>query len=220
MKKILLSIVLLLSVQLIFAGGPLKFRAGVIVLPTNTWLLSSGFNQTVLTTDIKFTPKFTLNTNLGAALGLNFTDLLGIELDVIFGKFKQDMKYEIDGFGDNFTIEISKTDIPLLLKVGGLMYFEVGPQYTMISKVEHTLDGESDEVSDYYSTSQLFGVIGTGAGFSIPKIARIEAGLRLAYGLQDLSSHKKDPNDGSILWNDKKLNQMFWALKIAVVHEF
>jgi len=225
MKKILLSLTILLSAHLIYAGGPLKFRAGIMALPHAQWMLSSGYSYTQGATKYDRNPQFTFNTNFGLAFGLNFTDALGIEVDVIFGKYLQDWKNKVSdpllgSDSRNSTTEISKIDIPVLFKLGGLMYFEVGPQFTMISGVEEIVDGQDpDDVSDLYNTSQIFAIIGTGVGFKIPKIARIEAGLRLGYGFQDLSTHKKDAN-GFIIFNDNNVTQAFWGIKLAAVHEF
>lgn len=220
MKKILITLTVLLSTQIMLAGGPLSFRAGIMVLPHNHWMLSTGFAAIEGTSSQTYTPQFTFNTNFGFVAGLNFTDLIGVEVDVILGKYKQDFVYEYEDiisgnkFSDEFSVEISKTDIPVLFKVGGLMYFEVGPQFTMISKVEHIADSDNEDVSELYNTNQMFVILGTGAGIDIPKIARIEAGLRLGYGFQDINSHKIP------IYNDKSVTQAFWGIKLAAIHKF
>lgn len=221
MKKILITLTILLSTQILLAGGPLSFRAGIMALPHNHWMLSTGFAAVDGTISQTYTPQFTFNTNLGLVLGLNFTDLIGVEVNVIMGKYKQDFVYEYEDIitglknKDDYTVEISKTDIPVLFKVGGLMYFEVGPQFTMISKVEHIQGSDNVDASEMYNTSQMFAVLGTGVGFSIPKIARIEAGLRLGYGFQDINSH-----ENAFIYNDKAVTQAFWGIKLAAIHKF
>ena len=225
MKKILLSFIIILSANLLYAGGPLKFRAGALVLGTNHWMLSSGYSYTIGLTEYELTPQFTFNMNPGIALGVNFTDKLGVEVDIIFGKYKQDWVQEIksqtgvDEF--KYTTEISKIDIPILFKAGGLMYFEAGPQFTIIQEVEEIIEGQSEpfKSSDYYNSSQIFGVLGTGVSIEIPKIARIDGGLRLGYGFQDLNAYYDD-GSGFIIFNNQAVNQAFWALKIMAVHEF
>lgn len=222
MKKILSILTVLLATQVVFAGGPLSFRAGIMALPHNHWMLSTGFAAVEGTSSVTYTPQFTFNTNLGFVAGLNFTDLIGVEVNVIMGKYKQDFVFEHEDIisgqkhKDEYTVEISKTDIPVLFKVGGLMYFEVGPQFTMISKVEHVQGSDNVDASELYTTSQMFAILGTGVGFSIPKIARIEAGLRLGYGFQDINAHK----DGFEIYNDKAVTQAFWGIKLAAIHKF
>lgn len=223
MKKILLSLAILLSAQVMKADGPISWRAGIMALPHNMWMLSSGFVSTEGTVKSTYTPQFTFNTNLGLVAGVNFTDMIGVEINVILGKHKQKFNYEakdeISGTtlaDEDFSVEITKTDIPVLFKMGGLMYFEVGPQFTMINKVESVFDGDSEDISDAFTTSQMFVVLGTGAGIDVPKIARIEAGLRLGYGFQDINAHDKVMQ----IFDDKSVVQAFWGLKIAAIHKF
>lgn len=225
MKKFGGLAVLVVIVNMAFAQGPLSWRLGIMALPHNGWLLSAGYKTTNGTLIETHTPEFTFNTNLGIVAGLNFTDLVGVELDVIFGKFIQDFSYNAEDqlLGNvadmKYSVEISKTDLPLLLKVGGLVYFELGPQYTMISKVETVTDNGTSESSDYFKSSQISGILGGGAGFSIPKIARIELGLRLGYGFMDISAHKADMNN-RIIFDDEAITQAFWGIKIAAIHKF
>lgn len=225
MKKILLSLLILLSTNFIYAGGPLQWRVGLMALPHNMWLLSTGFIDVNGTTKTTYTPQFTFNTNLGFVAGVNFTDIIGVEVNVLLGKTKQDMNYNVkneitgkDSIDVDYSIEITKTDIPVLLKIGGLMYFEVGPQFTMISKVEEISDAGTKDATDYYSSAQMFGIIGTGVGIDVPKIARIEAGLRLGYGFQDLNAHEAE--GVFIRYNDAALYQAFWGIKLAAIHKF
>lgn len=225
MKKILISLALLLSAQLMYAGDPLKVRAGIMLLPHSNLMVTS-YSYTEGAVKYDNNAQFTINANFGLAFGLNFTDALGIELDVIFGKYKQDWKYEIldpvnGNTSWNSTTEISKIDIPVLFKLGGLMYFEVGPQFTIINGVEEIVEGidEPFNVTEFYNSSQIFAIVGTGVGFSVPKIARIETGLRLGYGFQDISAHKENAQ-GVVMFNDKAVTQAFFGIKLAAVHEF
>ncbi len=220
MKKILLLTLSLFLLHNSYAGGPLKFRAGVMALGANHWLLSSDYKTTDAgnLSEMTWKPQFTFNFNAGFAFGLNFTDALGIEVDVILGKYKQDWIVETkdplntDEF--KYTTEIEKIDIPVLFKAGGLMYVEIGPQFTIINGVEEVPEeGEPFEATDFYASSNIFAILGTGASFEIPKIARIDAGLRLGYGFSDL-------NVEEALLDGKPVNQAFWGIKLAAVHEF
>lgn len=90
-------------------------------------------------------------------------------------------------------VNLTITQIPVLFKMksetGG--YFEVGPQYNMISKAEYNFTSSSTKmdtlVSDHYAKSYFSAVIGVGFKVGIPKTRiSILAGLRLQYSLTDL----------------------------------
>ena len=220
MKKILLVFASVLFFGNSYAGDPLKFRVGVMTLGANHWLISTDYKVTDPTTltEITYKPQFTFNFNGGFALGVNFTDVLGVEVDVILGKYKQDWivetKTPLNTTEDKFTTEIKKIDIPVLFKAGGTMYVEIGPQFTMIQEVmEVPEEGEAVTSTEFYSENQFFAILGTGGSFEIPKIARIDAGLRFGYGFQDLNKEK-------VLLDGKAITQAFWGIKLAAVHEF
>jgi hypothetical protein len=145
-----------------------------------------------------------------------FADRIGVEVEAIFGKYKQKFKSESVVFNltqtGNYTTEMSKIDVPVLLKLGKLFYFEVGPQFTFISKVVEKSDAGSIDNTSSYASGQTYGVIGFGLGLGIPKIVQFEGGLRLGYGFSDLN--------GSPPAYSRRLSSAFWGVKLMAVHKF
>jgi hypothetical protein len=212
MKKILVFVVLTLSCHLMFASGPFKIKGGLIAIPTNSWLITDYVQEEGgIVAD--YTPEFTLSGTYGIATGVYFTELIGIELDLLYGSFDQTFTTKISNSKLKYTTSMTVIDIPVLFKFSpGLFYVEAGPQYTLINKVENSGD-RSGDVSDQYINGNFSWVSGGGLGIGIPKILDVEAGLRFTYGVSDLNSSGNPPFSS-------KVHTFSVGLKLAAVHEF
>jgi len=190
--------------------NPIKFRVGLVGGFGPTAIL----NQNALQEDLFGTSQnyqFSTGYRVGILGGVFFTDKVGIELDVLYGTVTQ--KYEIDfggGLKADTRTDISSLDIPLLLKLGSRMYFEVGPQFSFItasdfeSKVPllgtNTMDVK-DEFEGFYASA----VMGFGGNISVVDKVQINIGLRVGYGLTDIKGVDGQGNDLSkdALYTDK-----------------
>ncbi len=228
MKRGLLVLMMIASGMMVKAGGPIKFELGLVAIPTNTWMVSGDYKSQFNTT-----PKFTFTMDYGLAGGVYFTERIGIEVDALFGSYKQDFKVDgdIDPEDlDNVSIEVSRTDIPVLFKLGKMMYLEAGAQFSFVNKVERTSEGTfggTQDISKNYQESQTFLVLGSGVSIGILDKIDLSAGLRLGYGLGDFNSDTPeeyfdgvDANDEAIVKEISQTYRMFGGLKIMAVYKF
>lgn len=174
-----------------------KLYIGALYSSNSTWLLNSH-----VTKSDDQTYKFSSGYNAGVSFTYKLINKVGIEADILFSKTLQ--KYELDIISTNTSVaetQLNSIDIPVLLKVGNHVFFEVGPVISFKTKAEYTFEELSAiDVSDNFKSTDIGGVLGFGGGFGIAKKLRVNLGTRItAYPMQEngidaLSNSIKDLN--------------------------
>lgn len=189
MRIIFISIVLsLISIntysQLFFDGG-LKGMIGTTLLINENVFKDSDYQHLI-----------SLGYGYGGKLGINFNESIQIAAEVIFSTFNQ--KFSISENGNTWEkqIKISSIDIPFFIrhnKSNG-SYFEIGPQYTIVKKVNETIpDLSFADASPYFDENYFSGVIGFGGYLIGWENFGISTGFRIVYSLEDIIGGKTVP---------------------------
>jgi len=168
-------------------------------------------------------PEMDYKTTFGGAgnlnIGYDFTNHLGVKIEVGYGKFGQ--KYT-DTKGDSVfsrEIKLNHLMIPILFKyrTGGAIakfYVAIGPQFDMLLSAKQsylmnganydttleTVSGEKfavgkEEIKERFSSMDVFARMDLGIDITLLRHILIEFGLKVGYGLMDLNSsdyHLKD----------------------------
>jgi hypothetical protein len=207
MKKMysaLLAFLLLASFPALAQKGLYFGVAGTI---QNTWITNQN-NYGLPEMDYKLTFGGAANFNLG----YDFTNHIGIKIEVGYGKLGQ--KYT-DKVGDSsFTREVKMNHlmIPILFKYrtnGAIakFYVAVGPQFDMLLSANQnyilngktfedtleTVSGEKfsvgqEELKERFSSLDVFARMDLGIDITLVKHILIECGLKLGYGLMDMNT--------------------------------
>ena len=202
MKRIILLFVLATTLSTTYAQS---LRLGVEGAFNSTWL----FNKTVSDAGDELDYKSTFGGQFGAIVLYNFKEGVGISSGVLFGSVNQKYTNRIplggNKFGDAFETEnkIKYIDIPVLFRITstGGPYFEIGPQFSLLSKAEYTdkkgpnLPSTTADVKDNTNSLNISGQIGFGFDIKASEKVLINAGLRFGYGLTD--ARKKPSNSSS-----------------------
>jgi hypothetical protein len=207
MKKIYFAILTLLMLSSFpgFAQKGLYF--GIAVTEQSTWITNQN-NYGLPEMDYKTTFGLAYNLNVG----FDFTNHLGVKLEVGYGKFGQDYT---DHMGDSsFTrsVKMNHLMIPILFKyrVGGPIakfYLAIGPQFNFLisAKQSYILNGQpfsdtlesvsgerfdvgKEEMKERFSSMDIMARIDLGLDITVVKHLMIEFGLKMGYGLMDLNS--------------------------------
>jgi Outer membrane protein beta-barrel domain len=207
MKKLysaLLALLLFTCIPAIAQKGLYFGLAGTI---QSTWITNQN-NYNLPAMDYKSAFGGAGNINVG----FDFTNHLGVKLEVGYGKFAQ--KYS-DKRGDSvFSREVKMNHlmIPILLKyrTGGAIakfYVAIGPQFDMLLSASQnylmnganydttleTVSGEKfgagkEEIKERFSSMDVFARMDLGLDVTIVKHLMIEFGIKFGYGLMDINS--------------------------------
>ena len=158
------TILLMVAAICQIANAQTVFDIGGYGEGNTTWLLNKNVNNDGDEQDIEFSGAI----HFGFHSIVYFTDALGLETGVSFGKFSQ--KY-IGGEGGQIILEssndLSTFSIPFYVKLGKEAFFEFGIKYTNISKATHTNNvGLFDPGVKYTGLGTILGIglpwVGTG----------------------------------------------------------
>ncbi|HOY38365.1 MAG: outer membrane beta-barrel protein [Bacteroidales bacterium] len=134
-----------------FAGGHFAYNS--------TWLM----NPQVFDDGAGQNPDVSWGYYYGLVLGYNFKDNMGVEVDFNVNKLTQKYDGEIDvwltddeaGYKSHTTM--NTFDIPVMMKFGENSYFELGPLFHIVNKVNYTRDfNNDDEIGDVGVYKDLF----------------------------------------------------------------
>jgi hypothetical protein len=207
MKKfysVILSLLLFASFQTLAQKGLYIGLAGTI---QSTWITNQN-NYGLPEMDYKSTFGGAGNLNVG----FDFTNHLGVKLEVGYGTFSQ--KYTDTKGDSSFSREVKQNHlmIPILLKyrTGGAIakfYVAIGPQFDMLLSASQnyllnganydttleTVSGEKfgvgkEEIKERFSSMDVFARLDLGVDITVVKHLMIEFGIKLGYGLMDLNS--------------------------------
>ncbi|CAN5439377.1 hypothetical protein BH11BAC2_BH11BAC2_26380 [soil metagenome] len=184
-KRITLTAILLASVAITQAQ---TFRAGIEGAYNSTWL----FNKNISDAGESIDYKSTFGGQFGVSGVYNFKDVAGISFGLLFSSYNQKYSLKEQFTGDKTEAEnkIKIIDIPVLFRYTSENgpYFEVGPQFGIISKGTFSGDGvddrdyESDEINSLNVSVQL----GFGYDVKLSEKFTLVTGLRFGWGLSDV----------------------------------
>ena len=166
---------------------------GVSLSGSSTWLMNKFVYDKGDIQDIAMT----FGSGFGLVAGYIFNKNIGVEMNILFNGHNQ--KYTgVLNTNPDVTYK-SKThlryiDIPLLFKAGNETYFEIGPDFSFLTKAEHSITvstptestDSTRNVKSKFNGSSFNLVFGFGHYFEINKQLMINAGFRLMYGLSDI----------------------------------
>ncbi|MFH1321767.1 MAG: outer membrane beta-barrel protein [Bacteroidota bacterium] len=180
MKRLIINIILLLltinTYSQIFFDGGLKGMFGT------TWLINENIFK-----DPDYNHQISPGYFVGGKLGLNFNESVEVVSEVLYSTFKQ--SFTIDDYGDK-VIKINSIDIPLMIrhnKSSG-SYFEIGPQLSLLQKVDETGFNQDNDASTYFDDKYLSGVISFGGYMIGWDNFGISVGFRLVFSMVDIVS--------------------------------
>jgi len=183
MKKLNLFFALMCFSVFAFAqpkGGVTWFDAGLKVKYGAAGLFNKALSDSP---DYDFDLGLSGGFGIGARVGLNYDDH-GLALEFMLNKGSQPMENMIDN--TTFDINWNTYDIYALYRNSSNRgYFEIGPKYSLVNKVERDDPGDNtvDMTDDFQN--YLSGVIGFGANLMGSETFFGMLGLRIEYGFTD-----------------------------------
>ena len=187
MKKTIFGIAFLLFVSQSQAqkfGFQLEGQGKSII--SSTWLLNNNISDKG--DDQEYAPGW--GTTYGVGINGYFNSV-GLGVEILGGTHKGAYKGTILGSDYTSEVQLKQFQIPILLKLRGESggYFEIGPQFNIISSARYTYDGMVNSTSDVKSSYQNYTsvVMGFGANVQLSKSIPLGLimGMRLNYGFAD-----------------------------------
>jgi len=217
MKKLyfaLFSLLLLASFPALAQKGLYFGLAGTF---QNTWITNqNNYGRSEMDEKLTFGGAGNLN------VGFDFTNHIGIKMEVGYGKYGQKYTDSQDTGKLNYDrhVTLNYLTIPIMFKyrTGGSIakfYLAVGPQICMLMsasqsynlngqpflvEVNDTITGNSfkigqEEMKERFNSMDIMARIDLGVDITVVKHLMIEIGLKMGYGFKDLNSnsfHIKD----------------------------
>ena len=181
MKKILLSTIVLVSFAALNSASAQKgFSLSVKGTPQFSWLQNSDDND-----NSHYSKKATFNTNFGIGGAYNFTDNLGVGLDVLYSL--QGQKYELEGV--EYRQKVDYLKLPLMFTYNTnpsrpiSFIGKVGPQLSILTSSRlNDKDGHKlADTKDAYKDVTFGGVAVAGVQYRLDKALFLTAAARYDY---------------------------------------
>ncbi|MGA2824112.1 MAG: porin family protein [Bacteroidales bacterium] len=169
-------------------------------------------------------PEMDYKTTFGGAANLNvgfdFTNHLGIKIELGYGKYGQKYTDTRDSSTFDRNIKLNCLTIPIMLKyrTGGPIikfYIAIGPQFNMLMAAKQTYNKNGfpymedvddtithstfkvgqEEIKERFSSMDVLARMDLGLDITLVKHLMIEFGIKFGYGLMDLNAtdyHIKD----------------------------
>lgn len=187
------AILLLVSSTLTAQEG---FRAGLKGGPQSTWMFNADEGD-----NAEWLYQHTLRAMFGGTFGYNFSDGVGIQLDLLYSKQGQRFEY----FDIEYFRKVDYFKVPVLLNLNtspegtAFAYLNVGPQFSFLTKA---VSGDVDfgifnlpgfsgvDISDTYSSVNIGAVLAFGAGFNLTDFLQLTTGIRLDFDFTDVEDDK------------------------------
>jgi len=187
MKKIVLGMTFLLFISQSKAQNlGFQLEGQLKGMESSTWLLNKNISDKGAEQD--YAPGW--GTTFG--LGINgYFKSVGLGVEFLGGTHKGAYKGSVGAIDYTSVVQLKQFQIPILLKLrsenGG--YFEIGPQFNMISSARYTYDEIVNSTSDVKSNYQSYTSVVMGFGANMQLLKSIPLGLligmRLNYGFKD-----------------------------------
>lgn len=180
--KHLLTLVAFLSVLQIHAqkNNIWWFDTGLKVQYGATGL----YNKAIVDSDV-FDYDIGTGTSFGGKIGINY-GYGGLAIDLMFSN--HNAQFETDASPQNLKVNYKAMDVYALYRnARNLGYFEIGPKFSFINKVNRSLEGVTTDDSSLYKSNNIAAVMGFGA-YLLGNDGRFSGilGLRFEYGLTDM----------------------------------
>lgn len=156
-------------------------NVSVKATPHLSWMLNADDNDVPT-----FERKAIFGASFGVGAGYNFTDNLGVGLDVLYSM--QGQKQEV--LGIETATKVSYLKIPLMFTYNTnpdarvMFTAKAGPQIglRLSSKVTDADNNDIiDDANDIYSSTDFGAVVGAGVRFSLTERLKLDAGVRADY---------------------------------------
>lgn len=196
MKKIILVAALLTG--FVSAQAQEGVRLGVKGSYFSTWL----FNKNVSDQDASLDYASTFSTAFGAQAVFMFAETYGMSAEIVAASHSQ--KYDgLIGNSDDLPytneIKLNYIDIPVMFRVSSPKgpYFELGPQFCLLTGAKETFTLENDpgntsysdkDVKDDFTGFGIAGVLGFGIDIKLSEMINLTTGLRFGYMFSDATT--------------------------------
>lgn len=194
MKKALLTIAVVIAGLSVQAQN---IRVGLTGGVNSTWLM----NKNVFDADDELDIAASFGGRLGIEGIYSFNDKTGLSLGFNFIS-THNQKYTGESSSGNVSYDVTEHlkyfDIPLLFRLTSSSgtYFEVGPQFGFLTSATEDFetspsspfDYEGDEHDGSYENMNIAVILGFGVDIDVTENIFITAGLRLGYGLSDVTT--------------------------------
>jgi hypothetical protein len=200
MKRIFLVLGLVAAIT---SAEAQKLRVGIEGAYNSTWL----FNKNVSDAGEDLDYASTFGYQVGATVMYDFKEGVGISTGVLIGTVNQKYTYFKNSPALKFEAQdmLTYIDVPLLFRLTSAKgpYFEIGPQFSFISKDEFTYntspnapdypDYITPDIKDNVNSVNISAQIGFGYDIKASEKLTVGLGLRLGYGLTDAGKDNNKP---------------------------
>ncbi|MFM7015150.1 MAG: porin family protein [Bacteroidota bacterium] len=201
MKKIIIIPFLALCT---FVQAQGEIRVGIIGSLNNTYLL----NGNVSNRNYKLDYENTFGGSFGFSFNYQLTKSFSIDANALISKHKQNYKLNFVTEAKPDVAELKNKlryfDFPVLFKLKSKLgiYFEVGPQFSVLFSDKETFDYpgsflsyEDQHFKRDFRGFGLCGVIGSGVDIHLNEKIDLTTGIRMGYMFTDATCEFKDPNE-------------------------
>lgn len=174
MKKLVLSLIVVLFSATAFA----QLNGG----------LKAGLNLANWGGDIKddFDSKTRVGFHAGAYLTFNLSDAISIQPELLYNSVGA--KLDDADFGEvDFVMDYITIPVMLLYNVNETFNVQVGPQFGFLTKAEAKADGDSEDIKDDFTATDLGLNFGVGLNFG-----KFNAAARYSLGLSNVLEDSDD----------------------------
>ena len=182
MKRIFLVLGLVAAIT---SAEAQKLRVGIEGAYNSTWL----FNKNVSDAGEDLDYASTFGYQVGATVMYDFKEGLGISTGILMGTVNQKYTYFKNNPALKFESQdmLTYIDVPLLLRITSSKgpYFEIGPQFSFISKAESEGKTTTVDIKDDVNSVNISAQIGFGYDIKASEKLTVGLGLRFGYGLTD-----------------------------------
>jgi hypothetical protein len=227
--------------------------ASMVVQAQNVRLgLSGGINSTWLMNKNVFDQNDGLDiaASFGGRIGIDaiysFSEKVGVSVGVNFlSSHNQKYTGDATGIDGDLTVKLKYLDIPILFRLTSTSgtYFEIGPQFGILNSAKETYEGNSTgfdydniSVKNGFETTNIAAILGFGVDIDVTDNIFITTGLRLGYGISDVTKEFSSPlnlvlgtnsaatefahmdDDGQ--FNYEKTSRVFGGLHLGVSYKF
>lgn len=197
------------------AGKENTFEIQAKGLGNSTWLFNSNISD--LGDEQDYANGIGINYGLGfnayfGKLGIGIEGLMGNHIGSYAGtlEFKDSTGAVVNKIDYTSSVNLKTIQIPLMFKLkSDILYFELGPQYNLISSAVYKRSGDGIEadtaVTTNYASSFISALVGFGAKIKFGESPlSMNIGLRFQYSFTDLEGVDALGNDlgNSILYKD------------------
>lgn len=230
MKKIIITILVFIAIQAIAQTEP-GLRVGLKGSYNSTWIINQDVSDAPDTTYI---PSF--GYTIGAGIRYDFIPHLGIAVDFLLNKHKQN--YGNDGTGSDWNInkKLNLMTLNFLLRYSSEMGFfvELGPQYNTMKKATEEMEMyfpqpindyqfvyTNRDIKEHFTKSHISYIFGFGGEWDITENIYFMSGLRFNYSMDDAVSETGKKNDSIYRTNHSSPSNFVWGgVLIGIFYRF